>query len=228
MSALAKGPAKDRRVIDADLLANAFGLAVSIHARQLRKGSNTPYLGHLLGVTDLVFLFRGSDIEAAAALLHDAVEDGGGAAALDKVRSACGSDVAAIVEACSDSFIDTTGGKAKEAWLSRKRRYIHHLGGADVPSGAVLLSACDKLHNLTGTRIDYESAGEVVWERFSKGWAGQVWYYRSLLPVYEAAADSRVCPVARRLGIELRLLETALVEQGHDLSNLEGRLEAAS
>jgi GTP pyrophosphokinase len=211
-------------VIDVDLLAKAFRLAASHHARQQRKGSGTPYLGHLLGVTDLVFLFGGTDVEAAAALLHDAVEDGGGAAVLDDVRNVCGSEVAEIVAACSDSLVDTTGGAPKEAWLPRKRHYIEHLGEPGAAKGALLVSACDKLHNLSSTRIYYETEGEDVWGRFTNGWVGQVWYYRSLLAVYEEGADPRAARVARRLGVELRLLEAELLRRGHDLSDLEDRL----
>lgn len=171
-----------------------------------------------------MFLFGGSDVEAAAALLHDAVEDGGGETGLADISSACGDEVAAIVAACSDSTTDTTAGARKDPWVARKRRYLMHLGEPTIPRGAVLVSACDKLHNLTATRADYAMVGEELWGRFKTGWAGQVWLYRSLLEVYKDSQDPRVAPVAVRLGFELELLEHALCVHGHDLSNLGDRL----
>ena len=53
----------------------AFEFAADLHARQERKGSGVPYLAHLMGVCSLVLEDGGSETEAIAALLHDAVED---------------------------------------------------------------------------------------------------------------------------------------------------------
>lgn len=60
------------------LLEAAFSLAAHVHVVHVRKASKVPYMAHLLGVAELVWTSGGSDVEAAAALLHDAVEDGGG------------------------------------------------------------------------------------------------------------------------------------------------------
>lgn len=49
-----------------------------LHANQKRKGSDEPYIGHLLSVASLVLQYGGREDEAIAALLHDAVEDQGG------------------------------------------------------------------------------------------------------------------------------------------------------
>jgi (p)ppGpp synthase/HD superfamily hydrolase len=191
--------ATTRPPVEVARLSAAFALAAVVHAPQVRKGSRTPYLAHLLGVTELVWNHRGTDVEAAAALLHDAVEDGGGARRLDDVRRACGPEVAAIVESCSDSTVDTSGGEAKDAWWARKTAYIDHLRSATVAPGALLVSACDKLHNLTATCADYEAVGEEIWDRFTTGWPGQLWYYRQLVAVYEASDDGRVVAAASRL-----------------------------
>jgi len=207
-----------REGLDISMLTAAFGLAATLHNGQVRKGSEAPYLGHLLGVAELVMVFGGTSIEIAAALLHDAVEDTGGRARLMDIERTCGTEVAAVVDACSDSFTDTTTGVRKEAWLVRKSRYIDHLASGDLPNGAVLVSACDKLHNLSATRLDFEAVGEPVWERFKTGCPGQLWYYRSLLGVYRSSPDPRVGEVAQRLGRELQLLEDALQQAGHDLS----------
>ena len=55
----------------------AFALARELHADQLRKDTEIPYIAHLMGVTSLVLEDGGDEDEAIAALLHDAVEDQG-------------------------------------------------------------------------------------------------------------------------------------------------------
>jgi GTP pyrophosphokinase len=49
-------------------------------------------------VSGLVIDADGSEDEAIAAVLHDAVEDPGGAATLERIRTRFGSNVAAIVD----------------------------------------------------------------------------------------------------------------------------------
>lgn len=57
----------------------ALVFATQLHQTQVRKGGDIPYISHLLGVTALVLEDGGDEDEAIAALLHDAVEDQGGA-----------------------------------------------------------------------------------------------------------------------------------------------------
>jgi hypothetical protein len=141
---------------------------------------------------------------------------------LADIEKACGAPVAA----CSDSFTNASVA-GKEAWVPRKQRYVDHLHTSDVPVGAVLVSVCDKLHNLTATQFDYETLGEPLSGRFKTGWAGRVWYYRSLLDTYLACADPRVRKAAVQLGSKLELLEAALQRNGHDLGAIELRLTEA-
>ena len=67
--------------------AYALAFAARLHAEQTRKGSDTPYVSHLLAVTAIVLDHGGSENEAIAALLHDAVEDQGGQKTLDEIRA---------------------------------------------------------------------------------------------------------------------------------------------
>jgi predicted HD phosphohydrolase len=63
------------------MLTERFDTALSfvskLHRLQIRKGTEIPYLGHLLAVAALVIEDGGSEDEAIAALLHDAIEDQG-------------------------------------------------------------------------------------------------------------------------------------------------------
>ena len=63
----------------------AFEYARAHHTDQLRKGTNIPYLAHLLAVSALVLEHGGDETAAVAALLHDVVEDGGGERALAEI-----------------------------------------------------------------------------------------------------------------------------------------------
>ena len=121
----------------------------------MRKGTTTPYLTHLLAVASLVGESGGSEAEVIAGLLHDAVEDGGGAPVLEEIRARFGPEVAAIVSSCTDD--DSVGEKAP--WLERKRAYLAHLVEAPIP---VLRVVCaDKLHNVQAIAKDLRNHGVV-------------------------------------------------------------------
>lgn len=169
-------------------LTAAVALAVELHARQARKGTAIPYLGHLLGVCGLVLDAGGTEDEAIAAILHDSVEDQGGEPTLLRIQAAFGPDVASIVLQCSDTDVTP-----KPAWRKRKEDYIAGLGVAPVP--VLRVSAADKLNNLRAIVRDYREIGDELWERFNAG-ADPRWYYGALLEVFEARLDE---PLVREL-----------------------------
>src|ERR1700678_239385 len=117
----------------------AFNFAAEKHAWQTRKASTIPYIAHLMGVASLVLEFGGDEDLAIAALLHDVVEDCGGAPVLKEVRRKFGSRVAKIVDGCTDSDIEPN-----PPWRERKEVYIRHLKSADEETR--LVSAADKLN----------------------------------------------------------------------------------
>ncbi len=161
----------------------ALVYATTLHARQMRKGTDVPYIAHLLGVTALVLEDGGDEDEAIGALLHDAVEDQGGMRTLQEIRSRFGERVADIVLGCSDSF--TT---PKPPWRERKEAYIAHLWNASPEVRRVSLA--DKLYNARAILSSYRQIGEKTWERFTGRRDGSLWYYRSLLHVYQETGDS--------------------------------------
>ena len=83
--------------------AAAFSFALVQHADQSRKGTDVPYISHLMAVAGLVLEAGGDEDIAIAALLHDVVEDCGGAPVLAEVRTRFGDRVAQIVDGCTDS-----------------------------------------------------------------------------------------------------------------------------
>src|SRR5580692_12184461 len=151
----------------------AFQFAAEKHAAQTRKASTIPYIAHLMGVASLVLEGGGDEDLTIAALLHDVVEDCGGAPMLKEVRRRFGKRVAKVVDGCTDA--DTY---PKPPWRERKEKYIRHLKSADADTK--LVSAADKLNNVRSILSDYRAIGESVWSRFNAGREGTLWYYRTL------------------------------------------------
>jgi len=155
---------------------DALAWACALHASQRRKGSGTPYIAHLLGVCSTVLEHGADEDEAVAALLHDAIEDQGGAQARQQIRDRFGEAVVAIVDGCTDADV-----QPKPPWRQRKEAYLAHLPHA-APS-VLLVSAADKLYNARTILLDYRRIGEQLWDRFKGGREGTLWYYHSLVPL---------------------------------------------
>jgi (p)ppGpp synthase/HD superfamily hydrolase len=79
----------------------AFRKACEGHKEHVRKGSDIPYIGHLLGVASAVIEAGGSEDQAIAAFLHDMVEDTDVAVA--EIEIEFGETVSEIVDACTDA-----------------------------------------------------------------------------------------------------------------------------
>ncbi len=158
---------------------DAIAYAASVHAAQVRKGTNIPYLSHLLAVASLVIEHGGTEDQAIGGLLHDVIEDCG-AQHEPVIRRRFGDKVAEIVLGCTDAVPAADG--SKPPWRARKEAYIQHLESA---SGSVLLvSCCDKLHNARSILTDYRAIGDLVFDRFTASKADVLWYYRSLAEVF--------------------------------------------
>ncbi|HVU70427.1 MAG TPA: HD domain-containing protein [Ktedonobacteraceae bacterium] len=177
----------------------ALVFAHGLHAHQLRKGGAIPYISHLLSVAALVLEYGGDEDEAIAGLLHDAVEDQGGETTRQEIRRRFGETVVAIVDGCSDS--DTS---PKPPWQARKEAYLAHLRTA--PPSVLLVSAADKLHNLRSLLTDYRLVHEELWQRFKTGKQGTLWYYRSLVEVYQTCYPSPLTDEVTRTFEELEAL----------------------
>ena len=177
----------------------ALAYAVDIHRTQLRKGTSIPYVAHLLGVAALVLEDGGDEDEAIAALLHDAVEDQGGAPRLADIRARFGDRVARIVDGCTD-----TDATPKPPWRQRKAAYLAHL--REAPLEELRVSAADKLHNARAILAEYREMGEALWPRFNEGREGQLWYYRSLVEAFRARRPGRLTDELARTVDELEKL----------------------
>ncbi len=180
----------------------ALVYASQLHQGQRRKGTHVPYITHLLAVAAIVGEHGGTEDEVVAALLHDAVEDQGGASRLVAIRARFGEAVAEIVAGCTD-----TNETPKPEWYVRKQRYIEHLTSA--PPSVLLVSSADKLHNARSILADFRVLGAALWTRFNGGKEGTLWYYGALSEAFQGRGNAGIAEELARVMAELQHLAAA-------------------
>jgi len=166
-----------------DRFQTALDLALELHQDQERKGSREPYFAHLMSVSALVLENGGSENQAIAALLHDAVEDQGGLPTLERIKREFGEEVSDIVDGCTDAYTHF-----ESPWKERKLGYLENLKTA--PNSILLVSLSDKVHNARSVLRDFQKEGDVIWERFKGGKSGTLWYYQSLANIFDKSPYS--------------------------------------
>jgi (p)ppGpp synthase/HD superfamily hydrolase len=176
----------------------ALVYATRLHGDQVRKISGVPYVSHLLSVAALVLEAGGTEEEAIAALLHDSIEDQGGKSTREEVRQLFGETVVTIIDGCTEW--DTP---PKPPWQERKQRYLDHLRHAS-PS-VRLVSLADKLHNARSLLADLRQRGDIIWHNFSSGREKTLWFYQSLLEVYQQTGSDVMTQELERVVKELFL-----------------------
>jgi (p)ppGpp synthase/HD superfamily hydrolase len=165
---------------------DAFRYAHQLHQSQTRKGTDIPYISHLMTVSALVVEHGGNEDQAIAGLLHDAAEDQGGAPRLAEIRTKFGDAVADIVADCTDAWTEP-----KPPWRLRKEAYLTAL--PKKPAASQLVSLADKTHNAEAILFDYRVLGDSLWGRFNGGADGTRWYYGALAHCFANVMPGRLC-----------------------------------
>jgi (p)ppGpp synthase/HD superfamily hydrolase len=173
-----------------DRFHQALSYAYELHKDQYRRDKETPYLSHLMGVSALTLQYGGTEDEAIAALLHDAVEDQGGKKTLEAIRLQFGDHVAHIVRSCSDHET-----KPKPPWQQRKEEYLEHM--AETDEASLLVTCCDKLYNANDCLRTYRKIGTGLWDLFSVPREQTRWYYGEIARVFRERRNefSRLTPL---------------------------------
>lgn len=174
----------------------ALNLAACGFRHRRRKGTDIPYLSHLLQVAVHVMEGGGDEDQCIAALLHDYLEDVEGATVAELERR-FGFRVARVVERLSDTDVHP-----KPPWRPRKERHIASLRGA--PPDVRLVAAADKLHNVESLCRDVEREGSRTFERFRGGREGTLWYHRQMC---EVLGEGWHHPIMDRLRAAVRRLQ---------------------
>ena len=167
--------------------ADAFRFALEVHGGDLRKGTDLPYIGHLLGVASIVIDAGASEDAAVAALLHDTLEDHPAEVTEEQLTERFGRAATAIVVACSDGDRDEP--RTAATWGRRKQDYLDHLASAS--NDALLVSLADKLHNLRALLLDLAADGVGTLSRFSASSEELVWYYTELAAIFTSSPPHR-------------------------------------
>jgi (p)ppGpp synthase/HD superfamily hydrolase len=194
---------KDKPIYS-ERFAKAFAYAARLHARQTRKGTNKPYIGHLMSVASIAIAYGGDEEMAIAALLHDVVKDAGGSKRFREIRKKFGKRVARIVDGCTDTDQDP-----KPPWLQRKKDYIARVSGE--AEDTRLVSAADKLSNVRDILEDVRADGVGAFERFTGKKEGTLWYYRTLVQVFRKAGTN---PLVEELARVVGELEKVVASSG--------------
>jgi (p)ppGpp synthase/HD superfamily hydrolase len=166
------------------LVERALRIAADGHRRQLRKGSDIPYLAHPAAVA-LILSRAGfnDDHTLAAACLHDVVEDTD--CTIEQLAADFPEEVVEIVAALSEEKTDTAG--AKRPWKDRKLDHLGVIRDASVAAKAVALA--DKLHNLGTMQMDHREQGDLFWSRFNASKQEIVWYHTEMIAAASAPDD---------------------------------------
>jgi (p)ppGpp synthase/HD superfamily hydrolase len=188
---------------------SAVEYARGAHEGHVRKGTEVPYLAHVLAVSAIVLEHDGDEDQAIAALLHDTAEDAGGEERLAHIAATFGDRVAGLVRHCSDSL--TADPTQKAPWWERKVAYLDRARQA--PIEALVVSAADKVHNAEALEADYRRHGEELWSRFNRdaGRAGQLWYQEQVALVIGDRLSPHHPPLADRLDAAVRRLVASVV-----------------
>lgn len=189
------------RAEDLKRVVDAIGFAAEHHVEpdgsiQLRKGTDIPYLSHLLAVAALVWEGGGDTDQVVAGVLHDVLEDTGVSEV--QLRDRFGDEVTELVKACSDGLDDGAGHalpRDASTWGARKKPYLDALPGKS--PRAKLITAADKAHNGSTIVGDVKAHGPDVWERFNATEADLVSYYQEVLAAVRDDLPSN--PVVARL-----------------------------
>jgi (p)ppGpp synthase/HD superfamily hydrolase len=147
-------------------LEGAISLAVRAHRNSTRKGKNVPYIVHPMGAMRIALEYGYSDEIAAAAVLHDALEDN---PSFLEERD--------IVHWVGPGVFDLVAGVTKTEYED-KMDYAR--GFAGKPHGVRVVKACDALDNLAELRRDHAKLGDAVYQRFRGGRDRVTAYYHAL------------------------------------------------
>lgn len=174
-------------------LARVTEFAARHFLNEKRKGTEIPYMSHLMAVAAGVYELGGGPDEVLAALLHDVLEDQD--VDPSEIEALAGPEVARIVIECSDS-LKKNGPKAP--WKERKLAALENIKNLDPPSLRVVLA--DKLHNSRCIVRDLRIVGsETLWNRFSAGREEIIWYYNNLAAIFALHPDLKITPEAQEL-----------------------------
>jgi myo-inositol-1(or 4)-monophosphatase len=151
------------------MINKAIVLATAAHEKQMRKGSDIPYILHPMEAAVIVSQIKYDSDLICAALLHDVSED---------TKMSYESILVMFNQKIADLVFFQSEDKSK-SWQERKQHTIDELKKL-TDDDIKIVCLADKLSNIRSMSRDYAVLGEKLWERFNAGKDMQCWYYQGL------------------------------------------------
>ena len=163
---------------------NAIERASILHKEQMRKGGKIPYISHPFSVAWILSNYTDDEDIIIAGLLHDVLEDVSGYSE-DNMREEFGDRITNIVKGVSGDENDGT-----LSWIDRKQIYLDRLKKSSEDS--LMVSAADKIHNLSRTLNDIKKEGEEVWARLKTTKEDSVWFYSEVFSILRDRLENEI------------------------------------
>jgi (p)ppGpp synthase/HD superfamily hydrolase len=173
----------------------ALELAAVAHQHQVRKGKPIPYIVHPVHVAMLLLNYGFEEEVVLAGLLHDVVEDT--EMGVEPIRERLGERVAELVLRMTDA---PYGERKQLTWEAQREILLEHLRHGD--PDVVAIKVADVLHNVATLRVELESDGVAVWERFTRSAVPTIDFHRKVLVVAERVLGNHPMVMELRETIE--------------------------
>lgn len=155
----------------------AINFAAKKHKDQLRKGTDIPYISHIMEVMQI--LIENTDYEdiIIAGILHDTLEDTD--TTEEEIEKLFGKEILRIVKSLTED--------KKLNWFERKKHTIRHLHSFLYEAKYICFA--DKLSNIRSIYLDLHEIGDDVWKRFNAEKKDIKWYYENLAKEFGKIKD---------------------------------------
>ena len=147
---------------------NAIIFAAQMHKKQIRKGTDIPYIVHPMEVMYILTENGCSRDVIISGILHDVLEDT--KATPKEVEKLFGKRVLSLV-------LSETQDSAK-VWKERRQEALSKIKKDSLEAQQVFCA--DKLSNIKSIYVDKLAVGEAVFKRFTAPKEDVKWYYQSM------------------------------------------------
>ena len=168
-----------------ELYQQTLQFAAFAHRGKMRKGSDIPYIVHPMETAAIVGTMTTEPEIIQAAILHDIIEDTVYSA--EDLNLRFGEKVTRLV--LEESEDKREHRSPEDTWKIRKQEFLNQL--ADMDDGGQMIALADKLSNLRSTVDNYQTEGEVFWNRFNcKDKKAHEWYHRGIVEILEKYSNT--------------------------------------
>lgn len=183
-----------------NMIFQSIEFVAKAHSGQFRKGTNIPYIYHLMNVMKILCDVEVDQKLIVAGILHDVLEDTN--TSKEEIEYLFGNDVLSLVEGESEP-------DKSLPWKVRKQYTLRYFK-QDATDDQLIIACADKIDNARSIVEDYEKIGDDFWKRFNAGKKEQLWYYTSLSEILTERAETG-SPTLKKLSVLLKDIVLQLI-----------------